>query len=268
MLPKTHFSQLNNPSNYNGSCEKIDDVDILAEENIFDNPSPKKRKPADSSPPKFDHLPTDSHYSNSRELKPQPLRPKFLSDQKSTSTSTMSEESLLLECNESLYCSSELSEKGGSTNMMGVSPILMGSNENNIMELQMRDANRTALQDRTEDMVFGVERDLEEDFVGVVDMDTLNYLIARESPYSADPYYFERSQPFITWTMRVILMDWMMEVCMEFTLKRETYHYAVNYVDRYLSIMPNVAKVELQLVGVTSMYIAAKMEVTFRLADS
>jgi cyclin E len=45
--------------------------------------------------------------------------------------------------------------------------------------------------------------------------------------------------------MRAILLDWMMEVCMEFTLKRETFHLAVNYVDRYLSYNENIPKMQL-----------------------
>lgn len=36
--------------------------------------------------------------------------------------------------------------------------------------------------------------------------------------------------------MRSVLFDWMMEVCTEFKLKRETYYLAMNYVDKYLSI--------------------------------
>lgn len=65
------------------------------------------------------------------------------------------------------------------------------------------------------------------------------------------------------------MIDWMMEVCNEFTLKRETFHYAVNYVDRLLSVKPQVRKEELQLVGVTAMFIAAKMEEVYspRVAD-
>jgi cyclin E len=57
----------------------------------------------------------------------------------------------------------------------------------------------------------------------------------------------------------------MIEVCMEFTLKRETFHYAVNFTDRYLSLVPNIKKWKLQLVGVAAMYIASKMEVLFPL---
>lgn len=34
--------------------------------------------------------------------------------------------------------------------------------------------------------------------------------------------------------MRAILIDWMMEVSSEFTLKRETFHLSVRYVDFYL----------------------------------
>lgn len=93
--------------------------------------------------------------------------------------------------------------------------------------------------------------------------DMLKYLIQRDQAYSADPYYFEKFQPELNWTMRLILLDWMMEVCSEFKLKRETFHYSVNYVDRYLSCTPRVAKSDLQLVGVTALYLAAKMEEIF-----
>ena len=35
--------------------------------------------------------------------------------------------------------------------------------------------------------------------------------------------------------MREILFDWMMEVCHEFTLKRETFYISITLVDMYLS---------------------------------
>jgi len=52
----------------------------------------------------------------------------------------------------------------------------------------------------------------------------------------------------------------MMEVCMEFIMKRETYYLSISYVDRYLSAISNVRKDDLQLIGVTAMYMAAKVE--------
>ena len=88
----------------------------------------------------------------------------------------------------------------------------------------------------------------------------LNYLISSEAAHTPDPNYFQTSQFDVSNLMRAILVDWMMEVCSEYTLKRETFDYAVNYVDRFLSVHPNVVKEELQLVGVSSMFIAAKIE--------
>jgi len=35
--------------------------------------------------------------------------------------------------------------------------------------------------------------------------------------------------------MRAILFDWMIEVCNEFTLKRETFYSATALVDKFLS---------------------------------
>jgi cyclin E len=97
----------------------------------------------------------------------------------------------------------------------------------------------------------------------------LNYLVSTEGIYSPDPNYFERCQPDVSNMMRAILLDWMMEVCNEFTLKRETFYYALNYVDRFMSVHKNIRKEELQLLGVTSMFMAAKMEEVFspRVAD-
>jgi len=61
--------------------------------------------------------------------------------------------------------------------------------------------------------------------------------------------------------MRAILIDWMMEVCCEFHLRRETFHLAVTYVDQYLSKSEPITKGKLQLVGLTAMVLATKVEV-------
>lgn len=60
--------------------------------------------------------------------------------------------------------------------------------------------------------------------------------------------------------MRAILVDWMMEVCKEFTLKRETFYLSIHNLDRYLT-KKEVLKNELQLVGIANLYIACKIEV-------
>jgi cyclin E len=45
-----------------------------------------------------------------------------------------------------------------------------------------------------------------------------------------------------------------------YRLHRETFHLAASYVDRYLNIKKDIKKSRLQLVGVTALFIAAKLE--------
>jgi cyclin E len=61
--------------------------------------------------------------------------------------------------------------------------------------------------------------------------------------------------------MREILIDWLTEVCEEFMLKRETLYICVNFIDRYMLLAPyEIPKNELQLIGVSSMFLACKVE--------
>ena len=59
--------------------------------------------------------------------------------------------------------------------------------------------------------------------------------------------------------MRLILFDWIMEVCDEFHFNRETFHLATYYVDLYLSKKESY-KEEFQLLGTAALLLAAKME--------
>lgn len=71
---------------------------------------------------------------------------------------------------------------------------------------------------------------------------------------------FLDAHPAITLKMRSVLCDWLIEVCEVYHLHRETYHLAVAYVDQYLSNTNHLAKAKLQLLGITSLFIAAKIE--------
>jgi len=62
----------------------------------------------------------------------------------------------------------------------------------------------------------------------------------------------------IKWHHRCILLDWTMEVCFELGLKKQTWWLASNLTDRYLMCNPNIQERELQLIGVTCLYIASK----------
>jgi len=66
-------------------------------------------------------------------------------------------------------------------------------------------------------------------------------------------------QTDITGKMRMILMDWLVEVHMKYRLTPETLHLTVNLIDRYLS-KKQITRRRLQLVGVAAMFIASKFE--------
>lgn len=69
------------------------------------------------------------------------------------------------------------------------------------------------------------------------------------------PQYMRR-QTDINYSMRTILIDWLVEVTEEYKLDTETLYLAVSYVDRFLSQM-SVKRTKLQLVGTAAMYIAS-----------
>ena len=60
--------------------------------------------------------------------------------------------------------------------------------------------------------------------------------------------------------MRAILFDWLIEVCEVYRLHRETFSLAVDFIDRFLGMAPAVPKNRLQLIGVTCLFIGAKIE--------
>lgn len=99
-----------------------------------------------------------------------------------------------------------------------------------------------------------------ETFKNSFNVETFQNLVLDEEYYRPDPYYLELCKPSIKWEMRAILVDWLIEVCENYFFKRETLHYSVNYIDRYLCAVPHVPTSELQLVGVTALFIAAKMD--------
>lgn len=74
--------------------------------------------------------------------------------------------------------------------------------------------------------------------------------------FRASPDYLE-NHPEITSAMRVVLLDWLVEVVQEYELNSETLHLAVNYLDRFLSCTVHMKRSKLQLVGTAALLIAA-----------
>ncbi|KAB5545602.1 cyclin-like protein [Coniochaeta sp. 2T2.1] len=73
-----------------------------------------------------------------------------------------------------------------------------------------------------------------------------------------NPHYMD-IQADISWSMRSVLMDWLVQVHNRFTLLPETLFLTVNCIDRFLSVKI-VSLSKLQLVGATAIFVAAKYE--------
>ncbi|CAL0327092.1 unnamed protein product [Lupinus luteus] len=93
----------------------------------------------------------------------------------------------------------------------------------------------------------------------VDDIDSYLHSMEREIKRRPKFNYIERVQRDVTTHMRGILVDWMVEVAEEYKLLPDTLFLSVSYVDRFLSLK-RVSKPKLQLLGVSSMLIAAKYE--------
>ncbi|KAL9623430.1 MAG: hypothetical protein Q9160_002323 [Pyrenula sp. 1 TL-2023] len=84
------------------------------------------------------------------------------------------------------------------------------------------------------------------------------YMKELETKMLPNAHYMD-NQAEITWSMRSVLMDWLVQVHHRFGLLPETLFLAVNYIDRFLSCKV-VSINKLQLVGATAIFIAAKYE--------
>ncbi|EMC98463.1 hypothetical protein BAUCODRAFT_121331 [Baudoinia panamericana UAMH 10762] len=84
------------------------------------------------------------------------------------------------------------------------------------------------------------------------------YMRDLETKMAPNPRYMEQQQE-IQWSMRAVLMDWVIQVHQRFNLLPETLFLTVNYIDRFLSCKV-VSLGKLQLVGATAIFVASKYE--------
>lgn len=105
--------------------------------------------------------------------------------------------------------------------------------------------------------------ELEEEFWDVTMVaeygdEIFEYMRELEVKMMPNPHYME-NQTEIQWSMRSVLMDWLVQVHSRFNLLPETLFLTVNYIDRFLSYKV-VSVGKLQLVGATAILVAAKYE--------
>jgi len=84
-------------------------------------------------------------------------------------------------------------------------------------------------------------------------------MLHKDEVYNRNPLLLHR-HPSLQARMRAILLDWLSEVCEVYRLHRETYYLALDFIDRYLSSQSDIPKQQLQLLGITCLFIAAKIE--------
>ncbi|KAI0777212.1 A/B/D/E cyclin [Trametes elegans] len=89
-------------------------------------------------------------------------------------------------------------------------------------------------------------------------VEIFDYLKQVELTTMPNPHYMT-NQKDLAWKMRGILTDWLIQVHSRFRLLPETLFLCVNIIDRFLSARV-VSLAKLQLVGITCMFIAAKVE--------
>ncbi|XP_071957766.1 G1/S-specific cyclin-E-like [Antedon mediterranea] len=91
--------------------------------------------------------------------------------------------------------------------------------------------------------------------------DVWRFMLEQENSYmnKCDGNYLHK-HPNLETRMRAILLDWLIEVSEVYKLHRETYYLAMDFIDRFLSVKTNIPKNKLQLIGITALFVAAKLE--------
>ncbi|KAM9805322.1 G1/S-specific cyclin-E2 isoform X3 [Syngnathus typhle] len=84
-------------------------------------------------------------------------------------------------------------------------------------------------------------------------------MLNKELKYVHDKNYLQRHQKLQP-SMRAILLDWLLEVSEVYCLHRQTAYLAQDFFDRFMLTQEDVNKDYLQLIGITALFIASKIE--------
>lgn len=82
-------------------------------------------------------------------------------------------------------------------------------------------------------------------------------ILENETVYQVDAYYF-RNQRVINTHMRSLLVDWLMKLAYDLLFQRQTLYIAIYMVDRWMMMNANIRHDQLQLIGITALFLASK----------
>lgn len=89
--------------------------------------------------------------------------------------------------------------------------------------------------------------------------DIYNYLRSLEVQYPVNEDFLKGLK--VSGRMRSIILDWLLQVSMKFELLPETFYLTIDIFDRYIQLPDQVVnKDNLQLIGVTALFVATKYE--------
>ena len=85
-------------------------------------------------------------------------------------------------------------------------------------------------------------------------------MLQKEALYNTRSHRVMDRHPILKSKMRSTLLDWLSQVSAVYRLHRESFYLATDFFDRYMAVATDVQKGQLQLIGITCLYIAAKFE--------
>ncbi|KAI1191448.1 cyclin-like protein [Nemania serpens] len=144
----------------------------------------------------------------------------------------------------------------GDNTTSGVTTVMLPPKITKKGQAELEAARRIVESRRTAEDV--LEDDWDVSMVAEYGDDIFHYMKELEMALLPNPHYMD-NQGEIQWSMRSVLMDWVVQVHTRFGLLPETLFLTVNYIDRFLS-RKIVSLGKLQLVGATAILIAAKYE--------
>ncbi|XP_031400960.1 G2/mitotic-specific cyclin S13-7 [Punica granatum] len=157
-----------------------------------------------------------------------------------------------------ILISSSESEKGSASTRRA---LRKGSSRKKALTsvLTARSKAACGLADKLNNLVIDIDEGDADNELAVVEYIEDLYKFYKETEDEGRVHDYMDLQPEVNAKMRMILLDWLVEVHRKFELMPETLYLTINIVDRYLSVKA-VRKKELQLVGISAMLIASKYE--------